>query len=269
MVRDTIGPSEVSWAAKPHPEAREIAEREGSILVVPIGSLEQHGYHLPTGTDTILVDSVATSGAERVVGEVPILLTPPLWVGYSPHHMPFGGTVTGNFETLRDTLEEVADAALENGFDTLLVLNGHGGNRPLVSTVTQTIGDEYPDVEILGLTYFELGEYFMDEIRESDLGGMAHGGELETSMMLHLRPELVDEDRMQATEWETAYEQAPADLLDSGPVNVTLDVEAWSESGAMGDTSSVSAEKGERIVTAYTDEIEALLRTVHERNQLD
>jgi len=104
----------------------------------------------------------------------------------------------------------------------------------------------------------------LDEVRESDLGGMAHGGELETSMMLHLHPELVDEERMQATEWETEYEQAPADLLGSGPLDVTLDVAEWSDSGAMGDVSAVSAAKGEAMFEGFVDELEALLRTVAE-----
>ncbi|MFB6221143.1 MAG: creatininase family protein, partial [Halolamina sp.] len=250
----------VSWAAKPYPEIHDIAQQDNSICIVPIGSLEQHGYHLPTGTDTLLVDAVATRGAERVADDLPVLLTPPLWVGYSPHHTPFGGTVTGAFDTLHDQIEQVADSVLANGFDTLLFLNGHGGNGPLVSAATATVGDAHPDAEILGLTYFELGVYFADDVRDSDLGGMAHGGELETSMLLHLHPELVDEDRIEATEWETAYEQAPSDLLGSGPLSVTLDVEEWSESGAMGDVSAVSAEKGERFLDGFVDELEALLR---------
>jgi creatinine amidohydrolase len=255
--------SPTMWAAKPAPEIRQIANQDGSILVVPIGSLEQHGDHLPTGTDTILVEEVATRGAERVVDDIPVLLTPTLWLGYSPHHLPFGGTVTGEFDTLREQLEEVADKALENGFDSLLILNGHGGNRPLVSAATATIGDAHPEAEILSATYFELAAAVVDEVRDSDLGGMAHGGELETSMLLALHPELVDEEQMQATEWETEYEQAPSDLLDAGPLSVTLDVEAWSETGAMGDVSQVSAEKGERFLAGYVDEMEGLLRTIH------
>lgn len=261
--------SPVAWAAKPYPEIREIAEQDGSILVVPVGALEQHGHHLPTGTDTILVDAVATAGAERVayggegVDDLPVLTTPPLWLGHSPHHLPFGGTVSADFDTLSDVLAQIADSALGNAFDTLLFLNGHGGNRPLISAATQRVGAEQPDTEILGLTYFELGEYFLDDVRESDPGGMAHGGELETSLMLHLHRELVDEERMQATEWETEYEQAPSDLLGSGPLNVTLDVAEWSESGAMGDVSRVDAEKGGRMFRGFVDELEALLRTVH------
>ena len=268
--------SAVAWAAKPYPEIEAIAEQDGSILVVPVGALEQHGHHLPTGTDTILVDAVATAGAERVANtggqragervadDIPVLTTPPLWLGHSPHHLPFGGTVSAEFDTLSDTLSQIADSALGDAFDTVLFLNGHGGNRPLIAAVTQRVGAEQPDTEILGLTYFELGEYFLDDVRESELGGMAHGGELESSMMLYLHPELVDEERMAATEWETEYEQAPSDLLGSGPLNVTLDVAEWSESGAMGDVSAVSAAKGEAMFEGFVDELEALLRTVHE-----
>jgi creatinine amidohydrolase len=256
--------SPVSWAAKPYAEVRNIAEQDDSICIVPIGSLEQHGYHLPTGTDTYLVEAVATRGAERVADDVPVLLTPTLWVGYSPHHTPFGGTVTGAFDTLHAQIEQVADSALDNEFDTLLFLNGHGGNGPLVSAATATVGQTHPEAEILGLTYFELGVYFADDVRESDVGGISHGGELETSMMLHLYPELVDDEQMEATQWETGYDQAPSDLLDAGPLSVTLDVAKWSESGAMGDVSAVSAEKGQRFLDGFVDEMEALLRAVHE-----
>lgn len=195
---------------------------------------------------------------------MPILATPPLWLGHSPHHLPFGGTVSAEFDTLSDTLSEIADSALGQAFDTLLFLNGHGGNRPLIAAATDRVGAEQPDTEILGLTYFELAGEHVDDVRESDAGGMAHGGELETSLMLHLHPELVDEERMTATQWETEYEEAPSDLLGSGPLSVTLDVEEWSESGAMGDVSAVSAEKGERLFEEFVDALDALLRTVHE-----
>jgi creatinine amidohydrolase len=256
--------SPVSWAAKSAPEVRQIAEQDGSILVVPVGSLEQHGDHLPTGTDTILVETVATRGAEQVADDLPVLMTPTLWAGYSPHHLPFGGTVTSEFDTLHEQLEEVAASALEIGFYCLLLGYGHGGNRPLISAATDSIGQTHPDAEIMGLTYFELAGDVIEELRESDPGGMAHGGELETSMLLHLHPELVDEELMAATPWESEYDLAPTDLLGSGPLSVTLDVEEWSETGAMGDVSAVSAEKGEQFVTAFVDEFAALLRTIHE-----
>jgi len=120
MISESLGSSPVEWAGKPYPEIVDIAEQDGSVLVIPVGSLEQHGYHLPTATDTILVDVIAHGGAEQVMDELPILVTPPVWTGYSPHHMSFGGTVTADYETLLELLEETAAAALDNSFDVCL-----------------------------------------------------------------------------------------------------------------------------------------------------
>lgn len=263
MVYETIGNSPVDWAGKSYPAIKDIAAQDDSILVVPVASLEQHGYHLPTATDTILVDAVSHLGAEQVSDEIPLLITPPVWSGYSPHHMSFGGTVTIAFEQALHVLEDITHAALTNGFDTLLLVNGHGGNRPLIATATQTIGNAHPDIEVLGLTYFELGQYFMDELRDSERGGIAHGGELETSMMLHLRPDLVDEDAIAVNYWDNPYgKYAASDLLGSGVLSANLDIGADSDSGTLGDPSLASAEKGEVMVEAYTEEMAELLRTI-------
>ncbi|WP_435181341.1 creatininase family protein [Halorussus sp. AFM4] len=258
-----LGASEVSWAGKTYPEIINTAETPGSILVVPVGSIEQHGHHLPVATDTILVDAVAHLGAERVSDELPILLTPPVWTGYSPHHMPFGGTMTVEHRTLLTLLEEVADTALENGFDALLFLNGHGGNASLISSAVSTVGVAHPEAEILGLTYFQLADSFIDEIRESELGGMAHGGEFETSLMAHLRPDLVSDG--DATYWEEPYDRAGDDLLHGGPLSVYRTFDEYSETGAIGDPELASAEKGEAIYELLGDELAVLLRTVHDQ----
>lgn len=265
MSFDTPGSGPASWAEKPYPEIKAVAASDGSVLVVPVGSLEQHGYHMPTGTDTILVDAVANLGAERVLPDVPVLVTPPVWTGYSPHHMTFGGTVTTEHEHLLWLLEDIADSALENGFDALVLLNGHGGNRALISTATTTIGRAHPETEVLGLTYFQLAARFMEGIRESDLGGIVHAGELETSLMLHLRPELVREDEMTATMRDPDYELRGADLLDYGMLSVYGDIEDESESGALGAPELASAEKGAVVFERFGDEMEAFLTEVHER----
>jgi creatinine amidohydrolase len=267
MGYQTTVPSPVSWMGMPYPEILDVADSDGSVLIVPVGSLEQHGYHMPTGTDTILVDAVATAGAERVADEVPILVTPPVWSGYSPHHMTFGGTVTVEHEHLLWLLEDIADAALENGFDALVLLNGHGGNRSLVSSATSTIGKEHPDAEIFGLTYFQLGARFMDEIRESDLGGIVHAGEFETSLMMHLHPDLVREDAIESTMRDADYELQGNDLLDAGMLSNYGDIEDESESGALGAAEYASAEKGAEIFARLGDEMEAFLTEVHENTR--
>ncbi|WP_231188176.1 creatininase family protein [Haladaptatus sp. DYF46] len=266
MVYETIGSSPWSWAGRTAPEIRDIADRDGSILVVPVGSIEQHGDHLPVSTDTVLVDAVTQLGAERVHDDVPLLVTPPVWSGYSPHHLPFGGTITLEYDDLLHTLEDIAGSALENGFDALLLVNGHGGNTSLISSAVSTIGVDHPDRSLLGVTYFQLAAPFIDEVRESDVGGMSHGGEFETSLMLHLRPDLVHEERFAGTPHEEPYERSLDDMFQGGPLSVYRSFDEYSDSGAIGDPTLASAEKGEEIYDRLGDELEAILRQIHDES---
>ena len=267
MVHQSIGAREGEWAGKTYEQIQEISEQPGSVLVLPVGSIEQHGYHLPTGTDTILVDAVAALGVERAAREAPVLVAPPVWSGYSPHHLPFGGTLSVGFETLLHLLEDIADSALENGFDALVLLNGHGGNASLISGATSTIGVEHPDVEVLGLSYFSLADSFIDEVRESEPGGMSHGGEFETSLVLHLRPELVADDRREAPYLDEPYERGFTDLMEGASLSVYRPFPAYSDTGAIGAPDLASAEKGAEIYDRLGDELADLLVEIHERNR--
>lgn len=267
MVFDTIGLTPHSWAGKTYAEIVEIAEQPGAILIVPVGSIEQHGHHLPVATDTILVDAMANLGADRVSDDLPVLVLPPVWSGFSPHHLSFGGTLTLDFQTLQTMLEELAHAALENGFDALLFLNGHGGNGPLISGTASTVGVDHPEHDVLGLTYFQLATSFINEIRESETGGMSHGGEFETSLMMYLQPELVREDKMTAPYLDEPYEHGVKDLVEGGSLAVYRPFTDYSETGAIGAPEWASSEKGERIYNKLGDELEALLIEIHEQNR--
>jgi creatinine amidohydrolase len=252
-----------SLATKTRTEIDDVASRSGSVLVVPVGSVEQHGHHLPVATDAILADAVANLGAERVAEDQPTLVAPPVWTGYSPHHLSLGGTLTTDADRLVGLLEDVADSADELGFDAILLVNGHGGNGPVVDLAVSTIGDAHPDLEVTGVTYFELAEPFADEIRDSDTGGMAHGGEFETSLLVHLRPELVREDEAEATYLDEPYDRGGTDLLEGAPVTSYTPFEEYSESGAIGDPDLASAEKGEELYDRLGDELADVLREVH------
>jgi len=266
-MNEPLGSRPTEWAGKTYSEITDIADRAGSVLVVPVGSVEQHGPHLPVSTDTLLVDAIAHLGAERVADDVPIIVTPPVWTGHSPHHLSFGGTMSLEHDDLLDVLEGVAQTALDNEFDALLFLNGHGVNASLVSSVTSTVGVEHPDVEILGLTYFHLAASFIDDYRESDIGGMAHAGEFETALMLHLRPALVDTDRMDAEPLTSEYSHGLHDMFDAGPLTVYREFHEYSANGAIGTPELASAEQGERIFERLGDELETVLREAHDRAQ--
>lgn len=266
MVYSCIGQGSVEWAGNTYGEIREIGGKNGSVLVVPVGSIEQHGHHMPVATDTILVDAVCTEAAERAAEDLPVLVSPPVWSGYSPHHLSFGGTLSAALETLQKLLEDVARTGLENGFDAVFVVNGHGGNRSILGTALAEIGLDHPEVEVVGITYFELAREFIDDIRESDLGGMSHAGEFETSLMLHLRPELVDMEAATGTYGSSLYERGRSDMLDSGSlVNPFTAIESHSQSGAIGDPSLASAEKGAEIHEELLEAMVSQLREVHDQ----
>lgn len=259
----TIGSNEYEWAGRSAKEILEVAERHGSILVVPVGSVEQHGNHLPVATDTILVDAVVHEGARRVTEEIPILVTPPVWHGYSPHHLPFGGTITLEFDDLLAIIEDISESALDNGFDSLLLVNGHGGNISLINSAVKTIGEGTKNSTIHGLTYFHLARRFIDDIRESDLGGMSHGGEFETSLMLHLRPDLVKTDVIEGTPRKRVFEHESKDLMEGGELSTYRSFDEYSSSGAVGKPELASSAKGEEIFDRLGSEMRTLLMEIH------
>lgn len=256
----------VSFGAQSAADIGAVGAAAGSVLVVPVGSVEQHGEHLPVMTDTLLADSVATTAAKRIADDAPVLVAPPLRPGYSPHHCSFGGTLTAGFDTLLDLVRDTADSGLTNGFDALVLVNGHGGNGPLIDAAVSEIGREHPAVEVLGLTYFELVADLVEEIRDSEMGGMAHGGEFETSLMLHLHPGLVDTESMPATYWEEQYDLAGDDLVSGGPLSVYRPFEDYSDSGAIGDPDVADEATGKRLFKGSTEALADLLMEVHERN---
>ena len=267
MAFDEATAGSVSWAGRTAPEIRSIGREDGSVAVVPVGSVEQHGDHLPASTDTLLANAVARAGAGRVAEEVPVLVTPPVWTGLSPHHTAFGGTITLTAGTMLALLRDVVGSVLDDGFDAALLLNGHGGNVSVVGTAVTDVGREFPDAQVLGVTYFHLASPFVDEVRESDPGGMAHGGEFETSLMLHLRPDLVEMDRAEATPMDDPYDLRSTDLFDDGPLAVYRPFTEYSDSGAVGDPSLASAEKGAELYDRLADELATLLVAIHEHGR--
>lgn len=258
---DHIESDGVAWEGRSAPEIRRIGGRDGSIVVVPVGSVEQHGHHLPVATDAILAEAIAHAGAEQVA--VPVLVAPTVAPGFSPHHLSFGGTLSLERETLVRLLVDVAESALSNEFDALLFVNGHRGNDSIVSSVVSTVGEAHLDAAVCGVTYFDLATPFVDEVRRSDLGGMSHGGEFETSLMMYLRPDLVDENQFEIEYRDEPHEHGVHDMFDSGPLFRYREFTELSSSGVVGDPSEASAETGETLLEAVASELAAILEELH------
>lgn len=231
-----------------HPEVAGL-DRGETVVVVPTGSIEQHGPHLPLDTDTFLVTQVAAAAARRAQDSGPVLVTPTACLGSSEHHMAFPGTLTLSPATFTQAVKELCRSLLRHGFRRLLVVNGHGGNSALLAGLVQELGFE-EEVHLAFLNYWEAAREAVEEVRESPPGGMGHACEFETSLVLHLRPDSVRTDLIKREIAEPRYASERLDLFLGGPLIAHWKTHELSTSGVMGAPDLASAEKGRRLFEA-------------------
>ena len=241
------------WEELSVPEI-EALSRERTILLLPLGSVEQHGRHLPLGTDTMLAAAVSLAAAERLRGKAVVLPGP--WYGLSQHHMHFPGTVTLEAETMLAVVGDIVASVLSHGFQRLVMVNGHGGNIGLIDVLSSALGHRfYGKARIAGLTYFQLASASIAKLRISKPGGMGHACEFETAMMQHLHPSLVAMARAEVTYPDPGSSYLSTDLLGGSRVRAYNDFGDLSASGTLGDPSLASPEAGARFFEAVVEEL--------------
>jgi creatinine amidohydrolase len=239
------------------PEAAAL-DRDRTVLVLPIGSVEQHGRHMPLGTDTMLAHAVALGAAERLPGRIAVL--PPPWYGFSAHHMRFAGSVTLRAETMMALVQDIVDSLIAHGFRRVLILNGHGGNVGVLDVLAATLGHRhYGRARVAGATYFQLARERIAALRQTGAGGMGHACELETALVLHLRPDLVAPERAEVTYPDPGSAFLTTDLLGASRVRTYLDFADLSPSGTLGDPRAATAEKGAAFFDACVAELAGFL----------
>jgi creatinine amidohydrolase len=235
------------------PEVKRAAD-EGRTPIVPVGTLEDHGPHLPIDTDVTLVSAICRQAAARLAGET--VLLPPIVHGYSPHHMDFPGTITIGWDTFCRYVTDVATSLVSHGFRRVLLVNGHGSNQPLVDMAARLANVEHPGALVASCFYLQTpaSAHVIQEVRDSERGGMAHACELETSLYLHLDPSAVDIDAAVDEHGYPAGECAWMDWAD-GPLKVMPWWSSFSRSGVQGDATKATAEKGKALLDAAAREI--------------
>jgi creatinine amidohydrolase len=243
-----------------HLSWNEVAEldRDRTVALLPTAAVEQHGPHLPLDTDAFLCACVAEEAARRARREGPVLVAPALPFGSSEHHMGFAGTLTLTAATFLAAVGELCGSLARHGFRRLLVVNGHGGNSALAREAVQQLAARAP-VLAACVDYWALARATAAEVRDSPPGGMAHACELETSLMLHLRPESVRRELVQREIPEPRFAQERLDLVSPGPVTAGWRTHQLSASGVLGAPDLASAEKGQRLFEACVEGLVALV----------
>lgn len=207
----------------------EMKELMGWSIVLPVGSIEQHGPHLPLDTDSVLVDAIA----EEVGNITEVLVLPALVYGVSEEHMGFPGTLTLKPQTFKDNVKDIAGSLLAQGFSHLHILNYHGGNKEHLMALL-------PELEGMGLRVCIHGVL-------GRVGKFDHAGEVETSLMLYLFPDRVRVEQIKKFEYK----------VPKGDGWRTVD---YAKEGVIGDATKASAKKGlkyfKKIVSELVKEIE-------------
>jgi len=166
-----------------------------SLVVLPIGATEQHGPHLPSGTDLFTVDALARDAATQASAQVPVIVTPPLPFGSSHHHFVFGATLSLSTGTYYRVLCELIESLVTDGFTRIFLVNGHGGNHELAQLAARDMALRHP-VRVAAGSYWTVA--WPDLVAAEAHRGRrlpGHAGDFETSLMLSLKPGLVPVER--------------------------------------------------------------------------
>lgn len=230
------------------PDLREYFEA-GSLALIPLGSTEQHGPHLPCGTDYLIADAFAREAAERT-GH---FCTPPIPIGVSAHHRQFSGTMWVDPDAFRSYVTALTRNLTSHGIDRVIYVNAHGGNVTALREVGRQLREEG---EVYAIEWM-WNDSIPDLVEELFSVPGPHGGPKETSLIQYLHPTLVHEDRFEdardggLVEWRDEEQRVHGARTYYDTIDNTAN-------GVLGDQTDASAEKGRQCFEAASDHLVAL-----------
>ena len=254
------------WENLTRDEIRAL-DKDQSIVLLPTGATEQHGAHLPVGTDSIILSTlidrfVATQEFEP--GN--LIFAPQLFIGKSNEHMGFHGTLTFGTQTYYALLHDLVKAIAASGFKKLVLLNSHGGNTDMLNMISRDLRIDFDmDVFVFDWWFTPFWNKGLEGLKESGKYGVFHACELETSLMLDARPETVH--------MELAVDEDPVECLRDndyatlfGPFNVGWKTKDVTKSGVIGAPTFATAEKGAKLFDYAIKELKNILSTFAQIN---
>ena len=240
----------------------EKAKEQNALILLPVGMLEEHGPHLPISTDNIIAEQISVKLAQRIEHNIPTLVLPVVWAGYHGDSVAkFPGSIRVKPETLLSYIYDILESIVKNGFEKIMIVNGHGQNPPMIEIACRKIADAYSINPILTQPLSMIGKAGKD-IRQSKQGGAGgHADEIETSMILALENDLVDMSKAPDESCKYRSKFVHGDLF---PDQDVLKI-YWStfavqntKSGILGDATAATAETGEKIIETILSNYEEL-----------
>lgn len=240
-----------------------------TVAILPVAAIEQHGPHLPVSVDATINEGVLARALDQIPASLPILVLPMQSIGLSIEHIRFPGTLTFSMETLASAWTEIGLSVARAGVRKLVLLNSHGGQPQLVDIVCRRLRGQANMLAVACL-WSRLGYPSTAGIGGVEQRHGIHGGLVETSMMLALRPDLVRMDLAQ--DFRSAWIEREAQfstLVPEGAVGFGWEVQDLNPAGALGDAASATAALGETLLEHAGKRLAALLAEVHSLDLAD
>lgn len=244
------------------------AER-GKVILIAIGHTEQHGFHLPLSVDTIIIDSIAQGTASKLPTRSFTL--PVMPYGVSTHRSSFAATLNAGGHAFEDFWVAVIDVLVARGFDRFYLMSGHGGNSSFLVNVVKYAGERHRRIFCATAwlhTSGKIGAAALEKYRTSPVGGMGHACELETSFLLHLRPDLCQMERVVDEMDFVATPDYYMDWIEGGSLIANPPWDDDTKTGAYGAGSHATAEKGRLWLEAAIEEKAAHVEEIHLQHEL-
>ena len=228
--------------------------KKNPLVLLPTGSIEQHGPHLPTGTDTLAANVIAHAVAERMDG----LVLPSTPLGVTPMHMPFEGTITLTPDTYMRVMTETCVSTARHGAKSLLILNWHEGNIPSLAITAEALHREH------GMTVLTVQAcYVAEELYGHSCNGLTHGGEIEALAVLAHRPDLVHLDRIDYSSDHSHGHKMDKLRRTRAYQPVLTDIRSIAPTGWFGSPQHATAEKGHKMLNDICDAIAKEAREIY------
>lgn len=238
------------WDLMNQNELKNISKND--IVSLVVSSLEQHAYHLPTGTDRLIGEAISNEVAKK--SKYVFIALPSVGYGFSAHHMDFPGSITLCQTNLINMIVDIVSSLETRGVKNVIVFNSHGGNTPSLKVAVNNLAEKYSGNLYL-IEYWDFLRPHIQQVRKSPLGGIGHAGEMETSLMMYLYPNLVQLPASNPYSIAPSYKGVNPDMFANNKIYMFRNFKSISPHGNVGIPDFSDAMMGKQLFHLVSDDI--------------